>query len=366
MTRLPLLARLALTGILFLSGTGAQTALAHLPAPAVSLAQAGDLYALTGRGELWRVSEPPVRVATGLSPEAPLGSCNGQILAVTRSGGLWWGGPTRVSGLSTSAGLTCSADGTALTISRNGEVLRVDRGGQIVRSAALNVLPDARPRLADLRGDVQPLLMVLAQPTRRYVHGILGDDLEAASLLALNPKTLKVEARLDLPAPFVFEDLEARPMRVDSRDVVALVRSSSTGGAALVVGLEGQDLSVLTAGPDFGQPHRWLAPVTDGANLYAVHTPHIGGTLYQYTWTGKVLKASPVPGIPQVSNHHIGTRFILGGVWKGEVWVGTQDGSQVLHTAGLPKRSSAPSTPLLRAGDAANLGLQDGTVLKLP
>jgi hypothetical protein len=42
-----------------------------------------------------------------------------------------------------------------------------------------------------------------------------------------------------------------------------------------------------------------------GDQLYAIHTPHIGGVLHRYRWTGR-LEATPLQ--PGVSNHAIGSR----------------------------------------------------------
>ncbi|WP_420594068.1 hypothetical protein [Deinococcus sp.] len=338
----------------------------RLPAPAVSLAWADSLYALTQGGELWATS-PLKRVTADLSVDAPLSSCGGKVLAVTRDGKLWWGGPTTVSQLSPLSGPACASGGAVLAVGQGGELVRIEIGGQESSRAKLNLLPDTRPGWADLRGNGDPSLTVLAGPSGRYAHGVLGDKLEATELLAVDRHTLNVEYRLTLPAPFVFEDWEARPLKDGQREVLALVRSGPIGGAALIIaGLSGDKLGILAAGPDFGQPSRWLAPASDGASLYAVHTPHIGGVLNKYTFAGNTLKAVPVSGVPAVSTHRIGQRLITGGVWQGNIWVGNQAGTQTLNTAGLPALKSAPSTPLLRASGGAYLGLQDGSVVKLP
>ena len=354
----------AMLALCFIQAAAQQVA--RLPAPAASLAYADQLYALTQQGELWATA-PLKKVVTGLSVTAPLSSCNGKVLAVTSRGQLWWGQMTSVTRLSPLAGLACEPGGAVLAVGQQGELVRIEAGGQESSRVALNLLPDARPRFADVRGNGDLLLMVLATPTGRYAHGVLGDKLEASELLAVDRHTLKVEYRLSLPTPFVFEDWEARPLTDDKREVLALVRSSVQGGAALViVGLTDEALTVLAAGPDFGQPFRWLAPMTDSKALYAVHTPHIGGVLNLYTWNGQTLSAKPVPGVPALKNHHIGQRFITGGVWRGVVWAGTQTGDQTVDTAGLPPLNSAPSTPLLTTPQGAYLGLQDGSLVRLP
>ena len=355
--------------LLFMQAAAQQVV--RLPAPAVSLTFTDQLYALTQQGELWATA-PQKKLVTGLSITAPLSSCNGKVMAITTQGQLWWGQITSVAALSPLSGLACAPGGAVLAVGKRGELVRIEAGGQESRRVALNLLPDARPTFADLQGNGDPLLTVLATPSGRYAHGVLGDKLEAAALLAIDRHSLTVEYRLTLPAPLVFEDWEARPLQDNQREVLALVRSGSAGGAALVIaGLEmgksgaGQ-LSVLAAGPDFGQPFRWLAPMTDGKALYAVHTPHIGGVLNLYTWNGKTLTAQAVSGAEALSNHRIGQRFITGGIWRGVIWAGDQNGERTLNTGGYPVLGSAPSTPLLRTPQATYLGLQDGSLVRLP
>lgn len=356
----------AVAGLVGAGLAGAQRVVAQLPDPAVSLTMTGDLHALTRAGELWNLAGTPVRLAAGLSTDAPLTSCAGQVAATLRGGQLWWGQRRAAGNLSVSAGTLCTPSGELLAISRAGEALLISRAGTVSRRMPVAALPDARPHLADLNGDGRPWVVLLTRPTTRYAHGVLGDAVEAAGLVALDPVSLAVRATLTLPAPLVFEDWEARPLRVAGRDVLAVVRASPQGGGALtVVGLQGGTLRVLAAGPDFGRGGRWLAPLTDGADLYAVHTPHLGGALHRYALTGTRLTAAPVTGSPLVSNHRLGERLVTGGVWQGGVWLGTQEQTRTLGPDGLTL-PAAPSSAVLASARGAFLGTQDGRVWQLP
>lgn len=359
----------ALTVGLLLSaapGTGHVEVVGTVPNPAVSLAHAGALHALTLGGELWRLDGAPRRLATELSPDAPLVACAGRTLAVTRGGGLWWGRQIPLGGLSPLAGPACAPDGVALMLTASGGLRRVSPDGAVAAHAAIDALPDAHLRLADLRGDGHPLLAVLAGPdSARYVHGVLGDGLEATRLLVLDPLTLRVVASLELPAPYVFEDLEARPVRLGNTWTLATVRSGPQGGAALVlIGLRGRELAVLAEGPEFGRMGRWLAPLTDSTALYAVHTPHLGGVLHRYEPGARGLKATRL--IADLGTHRIGERRITGGVWRGTVWAGTHDGAATVSWPSGRRLSAAPSSPLVSTPHGAYLGLADGRVVRLP
>ncbi|GGR60314.1 hypothetical protein GCM10008959_22730 [Deinococcus seoulensis] len=364
----------------------APTVAARLPDPAVSLAYVtatGTLYAQTDRGELWTVGAAPARRLSGLATDAPITACGPDVAAVLEGGQLWWGGLTGVRGLSTVAGTLCAPDGALLVVAGSGDLLRVEAGGRVSRRAALKLLPDARPTLADLRGDGRFSVAVLADPGDRLAHGVLGDALEATTLLSVDPVTLRVHSRLTLPAPYVFEDWEARPVRAGTRDLLAVVRSSAQRGAALtLVGLDAARaaLRIEAVGPDFGRGGRWLAPFTDGAALYAVHTPHIGGVLHRYERVGSALRATALT--TGVSSHQIGARRVTGGVWQGAAWVGTQDGTRTRRVTPAPESpasapvnaspvnravlNAGPSSPLLITPRGAFLGLNDGQVVQLP
>lgn len=153
-----------------------------------------------------------------------------------------------------------------------------------------------------------------AEPTTRYDHGILGDAIEAAALVAQDGAGRL--HRLQLPETEVFEDRFPRLADIDGdgRDEIVTIRSDVTKGAALAVYRLGREgLEELAAIAPIGRANRWLnvaaiADLTgDGKpDIALVKTPHIGGTLE--IWTVEKGEMVPVASASGFSNHAIGTR----------------------------------------------------------
>ena len=90
-------------------------------------------------------------------------------------------------------------------VADNGDLLLLNANGQVLDSAALSIQPDARV-VVDSGGR----MAVYANATdARYVHGIMGDDIEGAALIILQAAddTLNQLARVDLPGDAVYEGL---------------------------------------------------------------------------------------------------------------------------------------------------------------
>ncbi|MHA1545694.1 MAG: FG-GAP repeat domain-containing protein, partial [Alphaproteobacteria bacterium] len=193
--------------------------------------------------------------------------------------------------------------------------------GKILATGKPVIAPPVRPAgaLPDAvvtRGANHIARTWLAQPTKRYGHGILGDTIEAGALVveATNGRL----AKLVLDENSVFEDLAPRLGDVtgDGRDEVVTMRTTLRGGAALFVArFRKGKLEKLTEGPNFGRPSRWLDPAGiadftgDGhREIAVVTTPHIGGTLQLWSVRGtRLVKLVAVPGF---SNHAIGSRVL--------------------------------------------------------
>ncbi len=130
----------------------------------------------------------------------------------------------------------------------------------------------------------------LANPTGRYPHGVLGDRLEAGSLVVETRSGLQL--RFELPEHRVFEDLEVRltDLNGDGRDEMLVVESDAKRGAALtILGIVDGHIKRLAATDFIGQRNRWLNPLGVGdfdgdghLDVALVVTPHIGGILRLY------------------------------------------------------------------------------------
>ncbi|WP_309569968.1 hypothetical protein, partial [Deinococcus sp.] len=251
----------------------------NLPAPAVWLAADGpQVYALTAQGDLLDLQGSTVRRLARAFSAQVITACSGRVVGVNGAGTLqvWTGQGVQTApdaDLSPLAHPVCLPLGVVV-VAQSGDLRRyepVGGGWQQTAHTAAQALPDAQLTLADLDGTGDAQVVALTHPDqRRYDHGILGDATEATEITVFERHSLSVLDRLTLPAPFVFEDVQARPVRLEGgRDGLAVVRSSAAGSAALaLIGRVDGHLSVQATSPDFGQTHRWLSPLVGSGQLW--------------------------------------------------------------------------------------------------
>ena len=174
-----------------------------------------------------------------------------------------------------------------------------------------NVLPDGFIAIAKA-GDISSAWY--GQPTERYDHDALGDAIEGGSLVVKAEGRQRLE--LVLPENQVFEDSTPRihDLDGDGRNEVITIRSSQTGGSAVVLyGIRDGELAELGASSENGSPNRWIniAGIIDNGNgtamVYAIRTPHTGGRLFSVDFAdGKVSESGTI--MTDVSNHVAGSR----------------------------------------------------------
>lgn len=172
-------------------------------------------------------------------------------------------------------------------------------------------LPDGRVAIART-GNIRQAWF--ARPTSRYAHGVLGDAIEAGSLVVVTASGKVLEATL--PVDQVFEDITPRIADLDgdgTNEVIAIRSSGNGGAAAAIFGISGTELTLRGAGSENGRPNRWLniaglVPHPDGGlTLYGVRTPHIGGRLFSLHFRhGKLSERNDIA--TDLSNHIIGSR----------------------------------------------------------
>lgn len=337
----------------------------------------GALLAASSGGALWRAaSDGWQRLGAGLDPASPVAAGFGRIVGRSRDGGLWVLEAGRVSSharaaLAPHAGLLVLALGViAIGAAREGRhhVVRLEPGAggwTVSARSKVTVLPDARPVRFDPSGtsdDGDGHVAVLAGPdATRYRHGVLGDGIEATSLLLLERHGLEPLAQLELPAPFVFEDIAPRPLAWRGRRGLLTVRSGPEGAQLAVVAAPregGGPLALAALGPPLGA-QRWLAPSTDGERLLAVHTPHIGGVLHRYRADGDLLAADVVAH--EVTNHVIGQRDLDVSAWVGSRWVVQAQDRRALHVFDLERANGQPrEVPLGQPAVALQRWRRDG------
>ena len=151
------------------------------------------------------------------------------------------------------------------------------------------------------------------EPTERYAHGILGDQVEGGQLVVVKDG---VFYELTLADNYVFEDIRPRFYDVDQDGELEFValRTEITRGAGIVIYklVDGQ-IVVYTELEEIGRSNRWLNIVAiqdldmDGqVEISWIETPHIGGVLkVADVEKDELIVLDQVSGY---SNHAIGER----------------------------------------------------------
>jgi len=192
-------------------------------------------------------------------------------------------------------------------LANNGDLVIWD-GDESAR-LTVNALPDAR-----ILVDERQRLLLLTDPTGRYDHGVLGDDIEAGSITLVETQPVpKVVQKIIIDPPSVIEGIA--PMWVDftgdgMREII-VTRSDVNQGAQTVVFNE--DGGEVAAGPSIGLGYRWrnqlaVAPFGPHGELEFVDvlTPHISGVVEFYRLLGNRLEI--LAQQPGFTSHVIGTR----------------------------------------------------------
>lgn len=154
------------------------------------------------------------------------------------------------------------------------------------------------------------------EPTTRYPHGALGDDIEYGALvLVMTDGQTRV---IRLPETRVFEDTAPRLADLGGDglpEVVAVEADAAQGARLAVYGPDG----MITATAPIGTRFRWLAPVGIGdldgdgwVEIAYVDRPHLAKILRVVRY--KQGRLDPVASIAGFTNHRFGAPDILGGL----------------------------------------------------
>jgi len=177
------------------------------------------------------------------------------------------------------------------------------------RAIAPNSMPDAR--ITTGTGDIAEAWY--SEPTTRYPHAVLGDNIEAGALKVKNQRGETYTIRLEKNE--VFEDIAPRlaDLDLDGRTEVIAILSSRTGGASIAIyNLNGNAFIKVAQTPFIGRSFRWLniAGIDNfGGNrrpdIAAVITPHLAGVLQFYRYRNDRLAL--ITQARGFSNHFIGS-----------------------------------------------------------
>ena len=197
-------------------------------------------------------------------------------------------------------------------IADNNRARLVATAGPLQRPLPDGALPDGR--IAEGARNIARAW--LADPTGRYDHGVLGDTIEAASVVVERRDRRRETVSLEPDA--VFEDLQPRiaDLGGDGGDKILVVKSYLKRGSALaVIGERDGKYAVIAETPPIGAPRRWLNPAGaadfngDGAiDIALVRMPHTLGRLELWSWRGGQLEKTLE--LADVSNHVIGSRAL--------------------------------------------------------
>ena len=178
----------------------------------------------------------------------------------------------------------------------------------------IQALPDTR-----IVVDEQARVLLLAKPSMRYAHGILGDTLEPTAVLLIDTTpSLRVITTIEVADTQVIEGLAPLWVDIDgdgAREIVLTVSDANGGAQEVVYDASGNRLA---AGQAIGQGFRWrhhiaVAPFMstgEGASgefeLVEVLTPHIGGIVqFSRLNQGQLEVVAQVHGY---TAHQIGSR----------------------------------------------------------
>jgi hypothetical protein len=148
------------------------------------------------------------------------------------------------------------------------------------------VLPDAR-----LVQSEDGAVAVLSEPTTRYVHGVIGDAVEAESISVLRPGGggYELGARIRPESGGVFEALSPMWFRPGpgEDELLAVTESAEKVGSRISVYEPGGDL--VAAGPFIGVPQKWRHLLAAGpfgldgeTEIAATKTPHADAEIEFY------------------------------------------------------------------------------------
>ncbi len=183
------------------------------------------------------------------------------------------------------------------------------------------------------------------EPTTRYAHGVLGDNIEYGALeLSVKGEDGTKVTTITLPEDRVFEDLAPRLWDVDTDgDVEAVVVESQDQRGAQLAIYDATGIKIA-ATPHIGTRFRWLAPIgaadldgDDHVEIAYIDRPHLAKTLR--IWRFKDDQLTEIATIPGLTNHKIGEDFISGGLrlcnGQPELIVVNADWSRIISVAYL-------------------------------
>lgn len=272
-----------------------------------------QLFVVNEKGELWQTA--PVKLLTqNVSPEIKPVALNDTIAFADDNGNfaLFTKGQKYRSKikLAPNAGMLKLAFATIAIAQVNGQnrLVRIERFVDkldITAVANLIPLPDAQPLQINLDGNstYNAHIAILANPSDKYSHAVLGDDLEATEIHYLERHSLQPLARPLILEKGVFEANSLKSVNLNNANGLVTVISGVTGGASTAVIIkENSNLKILAESEPLMR-FRWQSPFIFNTKIYAVQMPHLAGELVEFS-----KNLTPIFLGDGFSNHKIGSR----------------------------------------------------------
>jgi len=167
-------------------------------------------------------------------------------------------------------------------------------------------LPDTR--VTEIAGTA---LVALTGPTKRYPHGVLGDDLEAAAVEVRDASGLAL--RIEVADDEVIEGTSAMVVELvpdePGSELLVTVSDAEDGARLRAYDLEGR---MVAESEPIGQGFRWLHQIAVASTgpageteIIVVRTPHIGGVVEAYRPAGERLER--VASLAGYGSHALGS-----------------------------------------------------------
>jgi len=297
------------------------------------------------------------------------------------------------------AGLYITDEGQPRVIADTRQEFILERGYNSLRIRPLSrdeqIMLPARDVIPDGRAGKGKRTIAEAwfiQPTNRYDHGALGDDIEAGALRIITKANKFAIARLNDGSVFEGTQPLVGDVDGDGTEEVLVINSNAQGGSAIhiykVVPAASPNIALeqMAVGPRMGRKNLWINPVGIGdfdldgrPEILVVNTPHENGVLVAYQYrNGQLVEVDRYGGI---SNHAVGSPqtdmqliqditgdnrpdIIIPSADRETLRILTMDAGKIKEI-GVLQLPSAVKTNILWVDNALTLGLEDNSVLSL-
>lgn len=240
-------------------------------------------------------------------------------------------------------------DGMLVYIADSGEIVFTKDGADVER-LDIDAMLDGR-----LVQDETGRLLVLARPTTSYGHGVLGNDIEAESIILLETTPeIQIVTEIDEFDGSVIEG--TAPIWADingdgQREIIVTLADRQRGARITAFNEDG---TIVAESNSIGQGFRWrhqlaVAPFDGPPQLVDVLTPHLGRTVEFFAVEGDFLNVTAA--VNGYTSHGIGSPNLDTAV------AGDFDGDGQVELL-LPNASFSALAGIVKSGEEATVAYE--------